>query len=302
MSWRERLVAAGCRWGVRPILALPVPWALHRRAFAWTTPGPARLQGLNVRRVEIGGVPGREVVPEGGGRGTILWLHGGGFVIGSSGGVYLALGAALARATGRRVVLPDYRLAPEHPYPAAPEDALAVALALAAEGPFALCGDSAGGTLALATLIALLRAGMPPERVVLASPAADLDSARPVPDARREMMLPVAMLRRVVRDYAGGADPRDPRLSPIHGDYRGAPPVLILCAEGEILEGDCDAIAARCREAGAPVRLEKTRDVPHVWLLFRGLPAAERAVASIVRFLAEDDTAPAAPRAAGDVA
>ena len=286
MTWRERAVIHGCRWGVRPLLALPVPWTLHRRAFELGTPSAARLPGVAVERTRVGAVPCRIVRPEAGAAGTILWLHGGGFVMGSSGGVYLAFGAALAGATGRRVVLPDYRLAPEDPFPAAPDDTLAVARALAAEGPFALGGDSAGGTLAMVTLAGMLADEAAPERVVLASPAADLDPARPVPRGHREMMLPVAMLRRVARDYAGAADPRDPRLSPIHGDYAGAPPVLIQCARGEILEGDADALAARLRAVGASVTLEKEAGVPHVWQLFAGLAAADRAMASIAAFLA----------------
>ena len=287
MSWRERAMIEGCRWGVRPMLALPVPWRVHRRAFALQRPPAARMAGVTVERVVVGGVPGRSFSPLDGARGTLLWLHGGGFVIGSSAGVYAVFGAALARATGRRVVMPDYRLAPEDPFPAAPDDALAVARALAAEGPYALGGDSAGGTLALVTLAAMLPEGAPPERVILASPAVDLDAARPVPHAPGEMMLPVAMLRRIVRDYAGAADPRDPRLSPIHGDYAGAPPVLIEVARGEILEGDADAIAARLERQGVAVTTRREAGVPHVWQLFAGLAAAERSLATIAAFLAE---------------
>ncbi len=287
MSWRAFAVVQTCRWGVRPMLALPIPWRVHRRLFALAAPPASAMRGVTVERVAVAGVPGRSVAPEAGASGTLLWLHGGGFVLGSSGGAYAAFAATLARATGRRVVMPDYRLAPEHPFPAAPDDALAVARALAAEGPFALGGDSAGGTLALATLAALVADGAPPERVVLASPAVDLDPARVVPARHAEMMLPVSMLRRVARDYAGIADPRDPRLSPIHAEYRGAPPVLVQAATGEILEGDAHAIAARLRAAGVDVRLHLEPGMPHVWQLFAGrLPAADRAVAEIAAFLA----------------
>lgn len=288
VTWRGHALAGATRWGLRPLLALPLGWALHRRAFALASVGLAGPEGVRITRGAWGGVPGREIVPEGGARGTILWLHGGAFVMGSSGGVHARLGAALARATGRRVILPDYRLAPEHPFPAAPDDTLAAARALAREGPFALGGDSAGATLALATLAGLVAEGLAPERVALTSPAVDLDKDRLVPDAPGELLLPVAMLRRVLRDYAGGADPLDPRLSPIHARYEGAPPVLILAARGEILEGDTDAIASRLAAQGVTVTTRKETGVPHGWPVVPGLPAAERSLAEIAAFLAPE--------------
>lgn len=287
MRLRERAMIAGCRWGVRPLLVLPIPWRLHRRAFALSKPSTGQMAGVTVERIVVAGVPGRSFAPVGGANGTLLWLHGGGFVLGSSGGVYAGFGASLARRTGRRIVIPDYRLAPENPFPAAPDDTLAVARTLAAEGPFALGGDSAGGTLALATLAALLEDGTPPERLILASPAVDLDPKRTVPDRRGEIMLPVAMLRRLVRDYAGEADPRDPRLSPIHARYEGAPPVLVEVARGELLEGDADAICLKLRAAGVTVTLRKEAGMPHVWQLFPGFAAAERSMVAIAAFLAE---------------
>ena len=284
-TWRDRALLLACRVSARPFLSLPLPWSVHRRAFLLTAPTLPRRPGLTVTATTIAGVPGRITAPEAP-RGTILWLHGGGFVLGSSRGVYANLAAALARATNMRVVMPDYRLAPEHPFPAGPDDCLAVARALSAEGPLVLGGDSAGGCFALTTLAGLLACGTPPARVLLASPAVDLDPARPVPPAPGEVVLPVSMLRRVCRDYVGQADARDPRVSPIHADFTGAPPVLIQCARGEILEGDSDAIAERLRAAGAQVTVQKETGVPHVWQVFAGrTPKADRAIAAMAKSL-----------------
>ena len=217
--------------------------------------------------------------------GSLLWLHGGGFVLGSAHS-YARLALALAQRSGRRVILPEYRLAPEHPFPAGPDDCIAVARDLIAEGPLALGGDSAGGTLALTTLADLLADGTPPERVVLVSPAVDLDPSRQTPDTRGEMIFPLALLHRVARDYVGCADPRNPRVSPIHAVFDNSPPVLIQCATGEVLEADTDAIAEHLVRAGVSVEVQKTDGVPHVWQLFVGrTPKADHAVDAMAAFL-----------------
>ncbi|CUH26381.1 Monoterpene epsilon-lactone hydrolase [Jannaschia seosinensis] len=284
MSWRDALVLALCRWGARPALALPVPWRWHRRVMQAVVSHRRSLPDIKVIQTRIGGVPAR-IFASPQARGTLLWLHGGGFVLGSS-LTYAHLAKTLAHLSGRRVVVPDYRLAPEHPFPAAPDDCVTVARALRAEGSFALAGDSAGGTLALVTLAALLRDGTPPERLILVSPAVDLDPDRPMPPAPHEALLPLRMLRRVQREYVARADPRNPALSPIHADFAGAPPTLIQCAVGELLEGDADAIAEHLRAGGAEVTIEKERGVPHTWHLFVGLsPKADRAVARLADFL-----------------
>ncbi len=285
MSWRDAALALASRGVVKPLLSLPLPWHLHRRAMRASEAGRRRDDGFAM--TQIAGVPCGVVTPEAP-VGTLLWLHGGGFVLGSARG-YLRLASAIARLSGHRVILPEYRLAPEHPFPAAPDDCLAVARAVAARGPFALGGDSAGGCLAAVVLADLLRDGMGPTRMILASPAGDIDAARAVPDTRGELLFPVSMLTRIARDYAGAADPRDPRLSPVHGAFPGAPPTLIQCARGEVLEADAEAIAERLRIGGGTVDMEKTEGVPHGWHLFVGLtPKADGAVARIAHFLAAD--------------
>lgn len=284
-SWRDRMLVQACRFGIKPVLALPLPWIVHRGAAHLLSPLPPGAADVSVARRDIGGVPCRVYTPKGA-TGVLLWLHGGGFVLGSSRGLYGSFATTLARRSGRRVILPDYRLAPEHPFPAAPDDCLAVAQAVAAEGAFALGGDSAGGNLALVTLAQLLALGAAPDRLLLASPAVDLDPDRVPPVDAEELVLPKRMLRRVVRDYLAGTDFRDPRVSPLFASFDGAPPVLIQCAERELLAGDTDAIATHLARAGAEVTVQKERDVPHVWQLFAGrTPKADRAVDAMVDFL-----------------
>lgn len=284
MSWRDRALVVICRGIVKPALTLPLPWALHRHAVRLLTPRTPQLDGMTVTRRTIAGIPCHVFAPMDA-AGSLLWLHGGGFVLGSARS-YARLALALAQRSGRRVILPEYRLAPEHPFPAGPDDCIAVARELIAEGPLALGGDSAGGTLALTTLADLLADGTPPERVVLVSPAVDLDPSRPTPDIRGEMIFPLALLHRVARDYVGCADPRDPRVSPIHAVFDNSPPVLIQCATGEVLEADTDAIAEHLVRAGVSVEVQKTDGVPHVWQLFVGrTPKADSAVDAMAAFL-----------------
>lgn len=283
MSWRDAALVLASRSVVKPILSLPIPWSLHRRGLRIAEMF-YRGRGVRFETTRIAGVPCGIVTPARA-DGTLLWLHGGGFVLGTARS-YIGLASALARLSGRRVVLPEYRLAPEHPFPAAPDDCLAVARALAAQGPFALGGDSAGGCLAAVVLADLLAEGTTPSHLVLTSPAVDLDPSRTAPAGSVEILLSVPALLRFARAYSHGADPTDPRLSPVHAAYPGAPPTLIQCARGEVLEGDADALAARLRAGGARVEVHKTDGVPHGWQLFVGhTPKADRAVADMAAFL-----------------
>lgn len=284
LTWRDRMLAATTRHLLRPLLALPIPWGVHRLGFDLLSPRPPARALLPETSARIAGVPAIVVAPDAAG-GTLLWLHGGGFVLGSPRG-YRALAHGLARRTGMRVVMPAYRKAPENPFPAGLEDALAVAGALAAKGPYALGGDSAGGTLALAACAELLGDGKGPERMALASPAADLDPNRPSRPGVDEMLLAEPLVRRMVTDYVGTADPGDPRVSPIHADFTGAPPTFLQVAEAELLEWDADAIAEKLARAGAEVQVEKVAGVPHDFQMFADrVPAASAAVDRMADFL-----------------
>ena len=189
----------------------------------------------------------------------LLWLHGGAYCLGSP-RTHADMAGALARRAGTGALLPDYRLAPEHVFPAAVDDALAAWEALRAEGlpagRIALGGDSAGGGLAFALLHLILAAGAPPPACVVAfSPWVDLTlagaSLRRL--AWRDALLPARRLAEIRDQYLAGADPRDPRASPHLGRFRGAPPVLIQASRAEVLLDDARLMAARLAADGAPV-------------------------------------------------
>ena len=282
--WRDRLMALGARAVVKPVFALPLAWDTHRRIAALGARRYRAPAGLRIAWAEVAGRPARVATPPGAGTAPpLVWLHGGGFVM-CSPVTHAALLDGLALASGRRVIAPTYRLAPEHPFPAGFEDAAAVVEAV---GDCALGGDSAGANLALGVAAARTARGRPPHALVLASPPVDLDPSRTPPPGAREMVLPLAAVARIFAAYLPpGADPRDPRLSPIHADWSGGPPTLIHAARGELMQGDAEALAARMAAAGVRVRLEIWDGVPHDWHMAAGhAPAADRAVAAIGAFL-----------------
>jgi acetyl esterase/lipase len=232
----------------------------------------------------------RRPAPEGGG--VLLWLHGGAFCLGSP-RTHVRLVAALAAAAGAGAAIPTYRLAPEHPFPAAVDDARAAWEGLLAEGMapgrIVLGGDSAGGGLAFALLHGLLARGGPvPAGVLAFSPWTDLTlsgaSLRAL--ARRDAFLPAARMAEVRDQYLAGADPFDPRASPHLGRFRGAPPVLVQASRAEILLDDARMMAATLAAAGTEVTLDLVPAVPHVWQVYHGwLPEADAALARAAAFV-----------------
>lgn len=210
----------------------------------------------------------------------ILYLHGGAFVTGSI-GTHRALMVYLAHAAQARVVGLEYRLAPEHRFPAGLDDCVAAWLALLEQGEtpqsMAIAGDSAGGGLAAATLLALKERGAPlPAAAWLLSPAVDLTDQRPSwqRNLPYDYLSPmVGHLESFVPAYLGDADPAQPLASPIQGDLTGLPPLLIHVGEREVLHDQVAAYAQRAREAGVDVELVTGADMVHVYPAFVGLVA-----------------------------
>jgi monoterpene epsilon-lactone hydrolase len=228
--------------------------------------------------VEIGGVDGIEITIEGAPpENVILYFHGGVYVIGTA-VASVPLVSELVRRSGAKAITLDYRLAPESPYPAAVDDARAAYEGLLKDGidpgQIALAGESAGGGLAVATLLALREAGLPlPSCAFLMSPYVDL-TLTGATLADREALDPIlapAGLRARVPDYVGGADAADPLISPIFGDLSGLPPLLIQVGSHEILLSDALRLAARAALSDVTVTLEVTAGVPHVFQGFAGL-------------------------------
>jgi monoterpene epsilon-lactone hydrolase len=225
----------------------------------------------------IGGVGAVEVTIQGrDAANVILYFHGGVYVIGSA-ATSVPLASDLARRTGATAITLDYRLAPEHPYPAAVEDAQAAYEGLLGQGidpgQIALAGESAGGGLAVATLLALRDAGTPlPSCAFLMSPYADLTLSGDTLLEKQavDLTLTPAGLRLRVPDYVAGADASDPHISPVFGDLSGLPPLLIQVGSHEILLSDAVRLAARAATADVLITLEVTPGVPHV---FQGFAA-----------------------------
>lgn len=221
---------------------------------------------------------------------VVLYLHGGGYVIGSA-ATHRSLASRLSAACAARVLLVDYRLAPEHPFPAAVEDALTVYRWALAEGlrpeKMTIAGDSAGGGLVLALLVSIREAGLPmPACAVCLSPWVDLEGsgATVAPGAVDDPMVTLAGIQGMASAYAAG-QLRAPLASPLHADLAGLPPLLIQVGTREILLDDARRIAAKALAAGVNVTLEEEEGLIHVFQLFPGVPESEQAVSRIGDFV-----------------
>jgi monoterpene epsilon-lactone hydrolase len=246
-----------------------------------------------VRDMTAGGVPAHWLAAPGAETGRVLlFLHGGGFELGSvrSDG---ELAARLGRAGGMRVLFPEYRLAPEHPFPAAIDDVLAAWRWLRADqglsaGSIAVAGDSAGGGLAVALLVALRDAGEAlPAAAVLMSPTVDLTNsgASMTERADQDPISTPAMLGQFAADYLAGADPKTPLASPLFASLAGLPPLLVQVGTADLLLSDSERLAAAATEAGVDVTLEIGEGLPHVYQLLLGTPEAAEATERIGKFL-----------------
>ena len=223
---------------------------------------------------------------------VLLYLHGGAYVLGSCAS-HRALVSHIARAGGINALLPEYRLAPEHRFPAAIDDAVAVYRALLASGKRAenivIAGDSAGGGLAVATLLSLRHTGDPlPAAAVLLSPFLDVTASGETARTRadRDPWFHAKDMQVVVRYYCGAEQVRNPLVSPVFANVAGLPPVYIQVGDDEILLSDSTRFADKMRAAGNKVDIEVWPEMWHVFQLFVGkMPEARQAVNKIGDYL-----------------
>lgn len=271
----------------RPPGGEPQPWAVRRAgmdAFGALSPPP---EGTSVVELMIDGVPAERMTPPGADTGkALLYLHGGGYCQGSPAS-HRGLAARLAAETGVQVLVPHYRLAPEHPFPAAIDDALKAYRHLLAEGiapaHIAIAGDSAGGGLTLALALALRQSSLPrPGCLFAISPWVNLTQTGVAYEAvgGLDPMLTKDVLDEFADAYLGTTSPLEPLASPALGDLTGLPPLLIHAGGMEVLASDAALLAERAGLAGVDVRLEIWPEMIHVWHAFFTQLAAGRAAIS----------------------
>lgn len=223
----------------------------------------------------------------------LFYIHGGGFTAGSA-AAYRGLSSHLSATTGCRVLAVDYRWAPEEPFPAALDDCVAgyrwlVTAGGAAPRTVVLVGDSAGGNLVAAMLLALKQGSdaLPAAGVCL-SPIFDLaltgDSV--ITRAERDPMILASSLQKCSTAYRGNSDPRNPLMSPLYGDLSGLPPLLLQCGSEEMLRDDSVRLAAKAKAAGVDVTFEEWDEMVHVWHLFADrLADGRKALARVGEFV-----------------
>ena len=244
-------------------------------------------------RVNAGGVTAEWVTAEGASDSrVVLYFHGGGYIIGSP-RTHRAMLAHLSRDASARVLSLDYRLAPEHPFPAPVEDSVAAYRWLLSEGydpaRTAVAGDSAGGGLTVAMMVQTRYVGLPlPGAAVCISPWVDMEGlgesmktrAAADPMVGRENLMVSA------KTYLGGADPRAPLAAPLYADLHGLPPILIQVGDAEVLLDDSTRLAGIAREAGVEVQMDVWDDMIHVWHVFAPiLPEGKQAISQAGEFI-----------------
>lgn len=289
MSWRRALINGALRLSEKPYLArVEEPDAIRarflRRSRLFFPPPrgvPVVASGSGLR---VGGAAADAPV--------ILYFHGGAYVFGAP-ETHRGLAGRLSQLTGASVELPRYRLAPENPFPAALDDARAAYRGLLAQGVapsrIVLGGDSAGGGLALALLGALGAEAQPrPAGCFAFSPLTDFSFSGPSLDdnAARDVMLPAHRARDMAEMYLQGADPQDPRASPLRAGFTGAGPVWLTVGDTEIMLDDTRRMAAQLRAQGVAVTETIAEDLPHVWPFFwRFLPEADATLRSLAGWI-----------------
>ncbi len=285
------VMRAGARQLGRRCLDPALPWRVQRTRLDQLARPFLLPRGTTVTEQTLGGVaaevvsvraPGSQPVPQP----TVVHFHGGGYCIGSARTIR-GWAAHLSAQAGCRVVLPQYRLAPEHPYPAGLQDALAVMAAL--EGPVVLSGDSAGGGLALALVLSMRDRGQGmPAGCILLSPWLDLGRDRRGDPGlvRRDVLLTPDWLDACAHAYAAPEAWADPSVSPLLAGHSGLPPLLIQAGTSELLAPDAELLAASASAAGTEVTYTRWPRMWHDFMLQPGLlAAADSALAQAAWFV-----------------
>jgi acetyl esterase/lipase len=269
---------------------------LEMRAVMEATAGVGPLpEDVSFESVDAGGVPAEWVIAAGAsGDRAVLYFHGGGYVMGSI-VTHRGLVAGISQASGARVLSVDYRLAPENRYPAAVEDGVACYRFLLEQGlapaSIAIAGDSAGGGLTMATLLALREAGEPlPAAGVCISPWVDLTQSGETIETKAEEdpMVSGELLQQMADAYVEDSDARAATASPCFADLAGLPPLLIQVGTAETLLDDSRRLADRAKSSGVDVVLEEWDEMIHVWHAFALLlPEGRQAIRRIGEYLVE---------------
>ena len=293
MSLRAELLRAALRLVKRLGKGREMPLDIARRRLRRLeslVPGPPK--GTRTETIDAGGVNAVKItVPRARDDACVLHFHGGGYVIGTA-PLYRDFTWRIGAAARSAVLYFDYRLAPEHPFPAALDDAVTVYRWLAARVDpklIAFVGDSAGGGLVLGTLYKLRDEGLPlPAAAVAISPWTDLALTGPSlqSNAAADPMMEVTHLPRIADFYLAGADARHPYASPLYGDGSGLPPTLIQVGSDEILHDDAVRTAERLKATGCDAAIEIWPRMPHAWHLYaRILPEGREAIARAGQFV-----------------
>jgi acetyl esterase/lipase len=266
-------------------MPLPVACWLIQQGLSRTRLGA----DMHRKAILADGVPCEWVIPQSTLTGPVLlYLHGGGFVFGLT-PQHLKMGAYLAQKLGMRVLMVDYRLAPDHPFPAALDDCAAVYRWLLKQDISAqnmvVAGDSAGGNLTLTLLMKLRDGGDAlPAAAACLSPVTDLTTKDHQRPGFKDPLLPPKAVNFYSQSYIGNQDAHDPLISPVFGDLHGLPPLLVHAGDDEILREDAIRIANLAESAGVDVRLEVYARMWHVWQLNLALPQATQSLDDIAQF------------------
>jgi monoterpene epsilon-lactone hydrolase len=286
----RRLVRFPAHW----IYAPDTTWEQRRRRVHLVALTQFVPRGTAVETIVVGDVPAERLSNSGADRRTVLlYLHGGGFATGSP-QTHRGLAARLAASMGAVAVVPAYRLAPEHPYPAALDDVLAVYRALLEDGHEArrivIAGDSAGGTLALGLALAARSEGLPlPAALALICPSLDLTRTGFPVAGRREPVLTEALMTEFIGAYTSPDQRRDPLVSPLLADLHGLPPILIESASDDPLAADALLVTDKARAAGVRVQHQHHAGLWHAFHILGPLLAeAEAATTALALALAAE--------------